>query len=157
MVSLYQQLSSTKTLREGEGRLHVTCNFGCSQPIRFTSSHIKTRLNQNQLALIKRMVLSSKIQRLNYGAPHLGLAKFIYQYIMVQCLQPWPVIENQYEMGGEHGVLPSGQSTQRNTVLLFCFIDFFTFIFYIFQCWNHGQLSASYSQSSPTFSKTSGK
>ena len=35
MTSPYESPSSVQTLREGEGRLNVTRDFGCSQLIRF--------------------------------------------------------------------------------------------------------------------------
>ena len=51
-------------------------------------SHIQIRLNQNLLALITRMVLSSKIQGLNYGVPLLGLT--LYQYSKLFTLTLFP-------------------------------------------------------------------
>ena len=54
--------------------------FECSQLILFIFllRSLQIRLSQNELELIIRMILSSEIKGLNYGAPLLGLAKPLY-------------------------------------------------------------------------------
>ena len=73
MTSPFEILKSVQILGEGRGRLNVTCDFGCSQLIRFICLlRSLSHPNQDWLAVVTRMVLSSKIKGLNYRPPLLG-------------------------------------------------------------------------------------